>query len=548
MDAKTQHFIARAREKHPNTPYKYDKTAYVRAVGKVVITCELHGDFTQTPAHHLSGNGCPSCGRTGKPQVLHPPEAFRLRAAKVHPEGSYSYDHVGQWNTRSRVTITCLVHGDYEQNAFSHLRGNGCRACSATKVGAARRGRPSGLTHTRDQFIAQATAAHRDRYDYTATEYRGTEFKVAIVCREHGVFHCLPGNHYKGSGCPDCGRRQAGLSHRVGFEDFVARSRQIHGDAFVYDAVDYVTMHDDVTLGCATCGQTFRQTPSNHIFGKNGCPRCRHSNLDQAEFVRLCRLAHPSQLYDYSRTVFQGSQLPVTIVCSVPGEFAQTATRHLQGHGCAQCGYVTAADKMRITTAEFVRRAVGVHGDAYQYHDSVYTGSHEPITIQCPKHGPFSQAPANHVHGYGCPKCRRGSRGEALVASTLLALGVDFETQKSFPDLRLVRSLRFDFYMPSLNLLVEYDGKQHYMPIDCWGGEDAFRGQQVRDALKNDYADRHSIILLRIPYTSNDVAAEVEDTVKHLQQSKKRPREETEDGRGAKRAKTADDEPEPHSL
>jgi hypothetical protein len=58
-------------------------------------------------------------------------------------------------------------------------------------------------------FIQKATTKHNDRYDYSLTEYITSSDKVAIICKEHGVFYQLPHNHLKTKGCPKCGRNAA---------------------------------------------------------------------------------------------------------------------------------------------------------------------------------------------------------------------------------------------------------------------------------------------------------------------------------------------------
>lgn len=72
----------------------------------------------------------------------------------------------------------------------------------------------------------------------------------------------------------------------------------------------------------------------------------------------------------------------------------------------------------RLTTEEFVTRAQGVHGDAYDYSQTEYVKASEPVTIVCPVHGPFLQRPNKHLSGQGCPECSRAtrSRGQAMGA------------------------------------------------------------------------------------------------------------------------------------
>jgi hypothetical protein len=60
----------------------------------------------------------------------------------------------------------------------------------------------------------------------------------------------------------------------------------------------------------------------------------------------------------------------------------------------------------RLTTKQFVQKAIEVHGSRYSYGKVAYSNSHDEVVIECPIHGPFSQTPNNHLNGNGCPKCK----------------------------------------------------------------------------------------------------------------------------------------------
>lgn len=72
--ASTADFISKAEKIHGNK-YTYENTNYVTSVDKVIITCKIHGNFSQTAHGHLQGQGCPSCSKRGfkvtKPGILY---------------------------------------------------------------------------------------------------------------------------------------------------------------------------------------------------------------------------------------------------------------------------------------------------------------------------------------------------------------------------------------------------------------------------------------------------------------------------------------------
>lgn len=103
-----------------------------------------------------------------------------------------------------------------------------------------------------------------------------------------------------------------------------------------------------------------------------------------------------------------------------------------------------------------------------------------------------------HVMSCGC---MNKSKGELYIEKILHELNVEFEKQKKFDDCKNKRSLPFDFYIPKYNLCIEYDGAQHYKPVDFWGGKDRFLERQLNDKIKDEYCDKNNITLMRIPYT-----------------------------------------------
>lgn len=117
----------------------------------------------------------------------------------------------------------------------------------------------------------------------------------------------------------------------------------------------------------------------------------------------------------------------------------------------------------------------------------------------------FCELPAkvNNGHTTSCG-CRIQSFGESYIKTLLESMNIKFIPQYTFCDCKYVYSLRFDFAIfDNKNLLglVEYDGKQHFEPIEFFGGFDGFKRTKARDEIKNAYCNAHGIPLLRIPYT-----------------------------------------------
>ena len=95
------------------------------------------------------------------------------------------------------------------------------------------------------------------------------------------------------------------------------------------------------------------------------------------------------------------------------------------------------------------------------------------------------------------------------------AFGITYEYQKTFPDLKDVQTLSYDFYLPDQNILIEYQGLQHYEPVDHFGGDGKFKLQQKHDKLKSDYARDHGYNLIAVPYTYDTLSKIKKYLLKH---------------------------------
>ena len=128
----TEQFIEKAKQIHGNK-YDYSKVVYVNNHTKVCIICPEHGEFWQTPHKHtISKHGCPACGGS----IILNNKTFIEKARKIHGD-KYDYSQVNYINNREKVCIICnkknkngIKHGEFWQEASSHLQGVGCPKCS----------------------------------------------------------------------------------------------------------------------------------------------------------------------------------------------------------------------------------------------------------------------------------------------------------------------------------------------------------------------------------------------------------------------------------
>ena len=238
-------------------------------------------------------------------------------------------------------------------------------------------------------------AVHGDRYDYSSVNYVNSIFKVTIICRDHGPFSQTPGSHLANVGCPDCAGNQP-----LTTETFIEKAIAIHGDRYDYSSVNYVNSISKVTIICPDHGP-FSQTPGSHL-ANAGCPDCGgRKPLTTETFIEKAKAVHGDR-YDYSSVNYVDAHTRVTIICPDHGPFSQVPDAHLnKAAGCPDC-----AGNKPLTTETFIKRAIAVHGDRYDYSSVNYVSNNTKVTIICPTHGAFEQRPADHALAkHGCPDC-----------------------------------------------------------------------------------------------------------------------------------------------
>ena len=219
------------------------------------------------------------------------------------------------------------------------------------------------------------------------------------------------------------------------------------------------------------------------------------------EFIERARETH-GDIYDYSLVDYKGNKIKVKIICKKHGMFEQVPYAHISNKsGCPKCKFEKSSEIQRLSTEEFIEKARETHGDIYDYSLVDYINAKTKIKIICKKHGIFEQIPDNHIRKhYGCPKYN-SSHGEERIRKFLIENNISFEEQKKFNTCKYKQSLPFDFYLSNLNLLIEYQGEQHYEPLNFSNRSSRFEGIKLNDKIKKEYCKNNNIPLLEICYS-----------------------------------------------
>ena len=350
--------------------------------------------------------------------------------------------------------------------------------------------------YTTEFFVERAHKIHNFKYDYSKVNYVNNHTKIEIICPEHGSFYQVPLSHLSSSGCTKCSFRIRGDKRKKTLQDFLIKSCLVHGNKYDYSKSIYKKVKIKVTIICPVHGE-FKQTPDCHSRGA-GCPLCYGNVKKTTDDFKKDAIEIHGDRYDYSKVNYINTNYPVTIICQKHGEFTQEPEKHLiRKHGCPLCG-----GSARLNNNIFIERSTKTHYGKYDYSKVEYINNIKPVIIRCPVHGDFEQSPNAHLAGKGCNKCNYPqSKGVLKIIDYLTRKNIKYRTEHKFKDCKYKSQLPFDFIIYNFNILIEYNGGQHYFPVEQFGGEAAFKLQQKKDKIKVKYCEDNKIPLLVIPYT-----------------------------------------------
>lgn len=181
------------------------------------------------------------------------------------------------------VKIICKTHGEFLQHPDKHLRGYGCKKCGCERIS-------EKLRSDTKTFVSKARIKHRDRYDYSKTEYIDSKIKVEIICKKHGSFFQKPCNHLGGRGCPVCN----GDYEKE--ERFILESKTKFSNRFLYHDTKYLNSNKNITIECVKHGKLSLK-PEWHLL--HGCPHCLKDDRIKQIIERFKK--HHGNKYDYSK-------------------------------------------------------------------------------------------------------------------------------------------------------------------------------------------------------------------------------------------------------
>lgn len=466
---------------------------YTKAIEPITMqhNCEKCNNhiFTVRPNDFLAnGIRCHMCNKRVKKDTF-----YFIGEVKELVGDEYT---VGGKYTKSNVKVK-FIHNNEECNNYefdmtpnSFLRGQRCPKCGGTKK------------KTHSEFLEEFNDKFGNEYTVLSEYINGiTKIKIIHNCDKcnNYIFEATPNSLLRGSGCPKC----AGNTLKSN-EQFIEEIYNLVGNEYtvISNYKNTKTKIEFIHNNNSCNYHTFSMTPNSFLRGQR-CPKCNGNiKLTHDEFVERVKYLTNNEY-------------------SVIGKYIDSSTKVKMKHNI--CGHIYDVKPNKFTSG---RRCPNCNGGTKKTHEKFILEVNDKVgneysvlgkyinskTKVLMKHNECSHEwevnPTAFLCGSRCPKCVE-SKGEKGISEWLCKNSIINESQYKFDDCKNTRRLPFDFAIFNKNkeliLLIEYDGMQHFEPVNFGGmTEDEmlenFKTTQHHDQIKNTYCITNNIPLLRIPY------------------------------------------------
>lgn len=390
-------------------------------------------------------------------------------------------------DAKTPIKHRCKIHNVYWNISPSNaLKGKCCKKCRSEKIS-------KSLKKSHQQYIEDLLLYNPNIE--VIDEYINSDTPIRHHCKIHNrVWMAYPYNVLEGKGCPDCRGEKIRNYFVWSHEDYI-RELAIK-NSNIEPLEQYVNMNTKIWHICKLDGTKWQMSPGAILHQGCGCPQCNSKLKTHEQYVE--------ELFEVNQNIevierYVDSNTPIWHHCLIDGYQWKSSPSHtLRGAGCPKCD-----GSLKFTHEEFVVKCTQVNPDIEVLEE--YNGGKNKIAFRCKIDGHIWRTrPDGILEGKGCPRCQE-TKGERYVRQWLESKNISYIYQKTFDDCRDKNVLPFDFYISDYNVLIEYDGQQHFEPIDFAGKGEVwalkqFKKTQHHDNIKNTYCQLNNIRLLRISY------------------------------------------------
>ena len=336
-------------------------------------------------------------------------------------------------------------------------------------------------------------------------EYINSTTKIKCRCKNGHIWESKPNDLLNGYGCAKCSGN-AKLTHEEFLEKFYIKNKNAKNIEILEK---YKGNAIKIKCRCLKDDYIWSATP-NALLNGTSCPKCSGNIKNKTtEYFK-------QEMKDINSDIeilgeYKGALMKIKVKCLKDGYIWNTIPSVLlRGGGCPKCG-----NNARRNTEQFIQEMKEINNDIEVIGE--YVNNRSKIKCRCRLDGyEWEVRPNDLLHGSGCPKCNE-SKGEKRIAKYLDNRSINYIHDKPyFKDLRSNKNgiLKPDFIIENMKIWIEFDGEQHFRPVDFAGkgkelAKEQFRINQENDKLKNEYAKEHNWKLIRIPYWDFDRIEEI---------------------------------------
>jgi len=347
-------------------------------------------------------------------------------------------------------------------------------------------------------------------------DYINGKTKILCKCKIDGTqWFIVAGDLiYRNRGCPKCAKEEQKKRQTKTHEQFMMELNEVNKNIEIIG--EYKTAKIKILCKCKIDRHEWEVLPINLIRG-HGCPLCASNKHTKKmtkthnEFITEMNIIHPDILVlgEYKK-----AKAKIKLQCKKDGYKWETTPGVIlrdSSKGCPKCSgnIKNKSNEHFVNELYEISENIIVHGE--------YINSKTKIDCQCKVcNYKWKTVPSSLLAGHGCPQCS-SSKGELSIIKFLNQNYIRYKHQHNFKGCKHERKLYFDFYLPTLNVAIEYQGIQHYQVVKHFGGEQGFKQRSKRDKIKEDWCKLNNIKLIEIPYTVKDIGKYLEE---HLELNK----------------------------
>lgn len=341
-------------------------------------------------------------------------------------------------------------------------------------------------------------------YILISTEYKNIQSELEYICKKHenrGIQKIRYSNFIRGRYCPYC-MYENGTPPESLPEPIYKEATENNGYKYIgkysqngYTRINYICpKHEELGIQNALW-TSIKQN-------RKCCKYCNSNYKTHETFESQIKEIFQDKIKIIGK--YKTAKDKIECLCTIHNySWNATPSNLLSGYGCYFCGREKVRQG-RLISLDEKRKLLENRNQDIDYL-IIPEKSEDYVKCKCKKCGNLWQATYSNLvkeKNTRCPNCY-SSIGEKRIAELLDLWKIEYIPQKTFSDCRDIHVLPFDFYLPKYNILIEFDGEQHYHPIPRGKNNDGIKEYEIlirHDKIKSEYCVKNNILLIRIPY------------------------------------------------